>query len=204
MSHERNSVYVVVILIALLGMLLSCCWGMFGGFIAGGWQARAVARRYARFESQRTPFPPGWVMPEEGEKPPSRSPRVAPTPESSIPPVEEPSVTEVVPDAFWEAGYSAGALLLEVNAGSPAQKAGLRRGDIIVAVDGKALKPEAILSDVIKSYEPGDKVKIDFWRREKDRSVDVTLAENQENADQAYLGVLFVPIPPPEIAEEDD
>ena len=204
MSHERNSVYVVVILIALLGVLLSCCCGMFGGYMAGGWQARTVVWRHARFESQRTPYSPEWVMPEEGEKPPSRSPLVAPTPESGIPPMEGPSLNEVVPDAFWEAGYSAGALLLEVNAGSPAQKAGLRRGDIIVAVDGKALKPEAILSDVIKSYEPGDKVKIDFWRREKDRSVDVTLAENPEKSDQAYLGVLFVPIPPPEMVEEYD
>lgn len=204
MSHEKNSVYVVVILIALLGVLLSCCAGMFGGYVAGAWQARAIISRQAKLESYHTPCPPHPFMPEdEDERPPSLSPRMSPTPELSVPPLEEPSLNEVIPDAFWDAGYSAGALLLEVNAGSPAQKAGIRRGDIIVAVDGKALKPEAILSDVIKSHEPGDRVEIDFWRRMTERSVKVTLGENPEKADLAYLGVLFVPIPPPEVEEAE-
>ena len=204
MSHERNSVYVVVILIALLGVLLSCCVGMFGGFMAGGWQARVVARRLARFESEHYVFPPGRGVPEEGEKPPSRSPRVFPTPEAGFPPEEEFPLDEILPQEFWDEGYSGGALVLEVNPGSPAERAGFRKSDVIVAVDGEALTPDELLSDAITALKPGDKAEINYWRRGRERFVIVTLGENPENADQAYLGVLFVPVPPLESVEEYD
>ena len=204
MSHEKNTVYVVVILIALLGVLLSCCAGMVGGFVAGGWQARAVVWRQAKFESRLTPFPPRRGVPDdEGEKPPSRSPKAFPTPQLSLPPEEVLPLDEILPGEFWDAGYSGGALLLEVAPGSPAESAGLRKADVVVAVNGEALTPERMLSDAITALKPGDKPVIHYWRRGNERSVIVPLGENPENADQAYLGVLFVPAQPPDIEEAE-
>lgn len=204
MSHEKNSVYVVVILIALFGVILSCCGGMFGGFVAGALTAESVIARRVRLEAHPSPYPPrqGWPD-DKGEKPPSRAPNTYPTPQLSLPPEEGFPLEEIPPEAFWESGHSGGALVLEVNPGGPAERAGFRKGDIVVAVNGEALTPGELLSDLIIAEKPGDKVAIHYWRSGRDRSVIVTLGENPENADQAYLGVLFVPVPLPETEEAE-
>lgn len=197
MSQEKNSMYVVVVLIALLGVILSCCAGMFGGFVAGSWQAGKVSSSIWR-GLQHTPPPYRVPTPDESDLFP---PMEEYFPEE-LPSTEAPSVDEMVPEAFWEAGYSAGALVLEVNPASPAQNARLRAGDIIVAVGEKALTSGDMLSNLIGAYKPGDKVELKFWRNKRERSVEVTLIDNPDKAGQAYLGVFYVPVPQSEEAEE--
>ena len=85
-----------------------------------------------------------------------------------------------------------GALVQTVTAGSPAAKAGLQGGDItaqvggtplalggdiITKADGQVVKTADDLSAIIGRHKAGDKVKIDFIRDSKTKSVDVTLAK---------------------------
>jgi membrane-associated protease RseP (regulator of RpoE activity) len=96
-------------------------------------------------------------------------------------------------------GFQTGALIVEVVPDGPAEQAGLSEGDILIAVDGKALEADSDLAALIAEYEPGDKVKIEVAEfgvraRKQGREVTVTLAEHPESKGKAYLGVTFVPM----------
>ncbi|MEO5876624.1 MAG: trypsin-like peptidase domain-containing protein [Streptosporangiaceae bacterium] len=59
--------------------------------------------------------------------------------------------------------------------GGPAEKAGLKPGDVITSADGKPLNiPEDLLL-VVTSHNPGDKIKVSFKRGGQEQTVDVTL-----------------------------
>ncbi len=57
-----------------------------------------------------------------------------------------------------------GAVITDVASGSPADKAGLRPGDLVTAVDDTAVESAAALARALRSHRPGDKVTI-TWRR---------------------------------------
>ncbi|UCF18843.1 MAG: trypsin-like peptidase domain-containing protein [Gemmatimonadota bacterium] len=60
---------------------------------------------------------------------------------------------------------------------SPAQKAGIERGDVIVAVNDKPVDRVGQLQRTIASYEPGDRVQIKIVRYGEERTVTVKLTE---------------------------
>ena len=68
-----------------------------------------------------------------------------------------------------------GVLVANVSDGTPAQKAGLKRGDIIVAVDGKPMKTPRDLTRAIGSDNPGTTVQLSLLRANKPITVSVTL-----------------------------
>ena len=68
-----------------------------------------------------------------------------------------------------------GAEIAEVTAGSPADQAGLRSGDVITAVDGRAITGAADLGGRIRGQKPGERVKVEYRRGTETRSTDVTL-----------------------------
>ncbi len=85
-----------------------------------------------------------------------------------------------------------GALVQTVELGSPAEKAGIRAGksrrtiggeaviaggDIITAVDGKRVRTNADVAEIIGKKGPGDRVKITTVRDGEPRTVTVTLAK---------------------------
>ena len=70
-----------------------------------------------------------------------------------------------------------GALVAQVERASPAQKAGLRTGDLIVAVQGEPIDGASALSRAIAARAPGTKVEIAFWRGGRQRRVEVELGE---------------------------
>jgi S1-C subfamily serine protease len=57
-----------------------------------------------------------------------------------------------------------GAMLGRITAGSPAQQAGFRSGDIIVAIDGQKVTSDSAVRAIVSSRRPGDKVRFDIWR----------------------------------------
>jgi len=57
-----------------------------------------------------------------------------------------------------------GALIVDVTKDSAAQKAGLKRGDLIIEVDGKKIADANELKTLIGSYPPGKRVKIKYER----------------------------------------
>jgi serine protease Do len=70
-----------------------------------------------------------------------------------------------------------GALVNSVNAGSPAEKAGVRRGDVITAVNGAAVKDYNDLRNQVAAQLPGSSVKLAVVRGGKEQTFTVTLAE---------------------------
>lgn len=68
-----------------------------------------------------------------------------------------------------------GALVSQVEPGSPADDAGIRSGDIIVGVDGDELEQVSQLPAAIAARKPGTKVRLDVWRDGKEQGIDVTV-----------------------------
>jgi S1-C subfamily serine protease len=88
----------------------------------------------------------------------------------------------------------AGAAIVEVMPGSPAEDAGLEVGDVILAVDSHQPGPDGTLGDLIARYEPGDRLTLRVQSVEGEvRPVRVTLGENPNVAGAPYLGVRYQP-----------
>lgn len=75
-----------------------------------------------------------------------------------------------------------GALVAEVTPGSPAAKAGIERGDIILELDGQPVNTPEDLSVHIAQVPPGQVVHLKVSRNGQTRNVDVTLDELTETA----------------------
>jgi len=70
---------------------------------------------------------------------------------------------------------SSGALIISVQAGSPAQRSGLRVDDVIVSFNGTAIRRPSDLTGAIHPYKPGDHVTVGIYRGDKRIDVGVTL-----------------------------
>jgi serine protease Do len=75
---------------------------------------------------------------------------------------------------------AAGALIGEVTKGSPADKGGLKRGDIIISFDGKEVKEMSILPPMVADTAVGKKVEIIVIRKGKEKKLTVTVGELEE------------------------
>jgi predicted metalloprotease with PDZ domain len=96
-------------------------------------------------------------------------------------------VQEITPKLGHYFGTDEGLLVLRVHEDSPAAKAGLEEGDVIVEVDGKAMKDWNGLHDVLGKHEDGDKVKVtvmrDKHRMDKDVEVSARMGDDVEVSD---------------------
>jgi len=85
-------------------------------------------------------------------------------------------VTPAIARAFKESEVR-GALVGDVTPNSPAEKAGLQKGDIILDVNGKPVNGSAELRMHISLMAPGTKVQVTVFRDGAQRTLPVTLAE---------------------------
>jgi len=85
-------------------------------------------------------------------------------------------VTPSVAKAFGRSEVS-GALVGDVSAGSPAQKADIERGDIIVEVDGRPIADSNQLRMMISMMRPDSSVNVKLVRDGTQRTVTVNLGE---------------------------
>ena len=92
-------------------------------------------------------------------------------------------------------GWGQGARVIEVQEGSPAERAGLRVGDVILAVDDEEVSPKDPLPELIRSHEVGDTVELRVERGGEELTLAATLAEHPDEEGTAYLGVTFAPFP---------
>ena len=74
-------------------------------------------------------------------------------------------------------GKAIGAMVSNVEAAGPADKAGIEPGDIITKVDGRAVEKSADLPRMVGSVKPGTKTVLQVFRRGTFRDVGVTVVE---------------------------
>jgi serine protease Do len=88
-------------------------------------------------------------------------------------------VQNVTPELAKSFGMSEpkGALVAEVNPGSPAQKAGIHRGDIIIEFNGQPIHEMNELPRLVADTAPGSKATVKVLRRGKEKTLKLTIVE---------------------------
>ena len=79
-----------------------------------------------------------------------------------------------------------GATVLEVTKGSPAEKAGIKKGDIIIRINETRIESPENLFETVHDYKAGDKVKVVFIRDGKEQTVEATLDKSDYKKDFNY------------------
>jgi serine protease Do len=74
-------------------------------------------------------------------------------------------------------GKPVGALVQSVEAGGPAEKAGVEPGDVITKVDGRSVETSVELPRIVGSIKPGSKATLQVFRRGSTRDLSVVVAE---------------------------
>ncbi len=99
------------------------------------------------------------------------------------------SLGEITPDdqEAWGLKTDKGALVQEVKPGLPADQAGVKRGDIIIAVDGRPVESQSDVVRLISAMEPGKSVRLTVLRGGKETTVNAKLADRAQNLPQ-YAG----------------
>ena len=101
-----------------------------------------------------------------------------------------------------------GALVTAVTPNSPAQKAGVQAGDVILGFNGKPIHSSAELPLAVADVRPGESAPIKVWRKGKEQNLNVVVgaspqaavAQGQQPAptEQSRLGVAVRPLTPEE------
>ncbi len=73
-----------------------------------------------------------------------------------------------------------GVVVTEVSEGSGAEKAGIRRGDVIIAIEGESVSSAAHLKYLLYQHEVGDEIKITYIRNGNQKTADVTLTKLED------------------------
>ncbi len=77
---------------------------------------------------------------------------------------------------------TSGALIADVTAGSGAEVAGLQKGDVITAIDGKEVKAAEDVTAAVNAHKPGDQIKLTYRRGDATTDVDIKLGERPADA----------------------
>jgi serine protease Do len=104
-----------------------------------------------------------------------------------------------------------GALVAKVQPDSPAARAGIQPGDVILKFDGKPVSDSGSLAALVGMSDPGSTATLDVWRNGKPMTVRVTLgnaaqkgemqASNGSGAEHGRLGLAVRPLTPDERAQ---
>lgn len=88
-------------------------------------------------------------------------------------------IQPVTPDIakYFELKDEKGALIGDVVQDSPAEKAGIQRGDVIIEFDGKEVKNPDHLKNMVASTLPDTEVKIKIIRNGKPKTIKVKISE---------------------------
>jgi len=100
------------------------------------------------------------------------------------------NIQTLTPDIAESMGLdnTQGALVSQVLEGSAAEKAGLQAGDVVTAINGRAVKDAAGLRNTIGLLSVGDRVDITLLRDGKPRKVTAVVAERDATAEAKASG----------------
>jgi serine protease Do len=90
-------------------------------------------------------------------------------------------VTEALAKSFGRPDTN-GALVSQVIPGGPAEKAGIKPGDIILDVNGTPITSSAQLKNLVGQTKAGSTAKVTVWRSNKTQTLNVTLTERTQQA----------------------
>ncbi|MGX4641114.1 Do family serine endopeptidase [Massilia sp. SYSU DXS3249] len=90
--------------------------------------------------------------------------------------IESQDITPELADSFGLARKS-GAIIAGVVRNGPADRAGVRPGDILLAVEGKAVTSTGDMLNLIAQLAPGAKAKLKLMRQNRESTVDVTVGK---------------------------
>ena len=105
-----------------------------------------------------------------------------------------------------------GALVSSVEKGGPAEKAGLKEGDVILGFGGQPIDSAGQLPSAVAATDPGKAVTLQVWRDRATREFDVKLgqvtdedavAANDDTSNSGRLGMMVRPLSPEERQQSD-
>jgi len=110
-----------------------------------------------------------------------------------------------------------GAPVTAVIPGGPAEKAGIKEGDVIIGVDGRRIESDVELPGVISAITPGKTTELEIWRDRSPRKITVRVVEMEEDgatspsvsgrggsaAQPSSLGLSVRPLQPAEKQQAD-
>jgi serine protease Do len=70
-----------------------------------------------------------------------------------------------------------GALVTDVASGSPADKAGIKPGDVITAIDGKDVGSAEEVTRILESHQVGQQIQVTFYHGSAKKTVAITLTQ---------------------------
>ena len=88
-------------------------------------------------------------------------------------------IQDVTPELAKQFGLSqgGGVLIGDVSSDTPAAKAGIKKGDVVLGLNGQPVEAANQLQNQISQMPPGTSVKLKVWRDGKSQDVNVTLGE---------------------------
>ena len=91
------------------------------------------------------------------------------------------ALTELSPElrAHFGVAGDAGVMVARVEAGSPAEKAGIKVGDIVSRIDGKEVESSWDVSAKVRRFDDGQQIPIEIWRNGKAQNVTATIVERE-------------------------
>ncbi len=152
----------------ILGLLIGGLTGGVAGFFMGQNSRSALSQRFLQT------VPPMMQQPQPGQ----------PTP--------QPGDRRGFPPAATVLGS---ASVESVEKDSPAEKAGLKAGDIITAVGSTKLDASHSLGDLIAAQKPGTKVDLSVTRGTQTMTITVELGTSAQDSSKAWLGIRYSTIP---------
>ena len=101
---------------------------------------------------------------------------------------------------YFEVDY--GVLIEEIIDDSPAEKAGIKAGDVITHIEGRKIKDYSDLTRTVNYYNPGEKVQIEYVRKGSKENVEVELGE-KESTGKVFPQQFDVRVPKVDVVKPD-
>ena len=95
--------------------------------------------------------------------------------------VEVQDLTPELAESFKRASID-GALIAGVLRDGPADKAGMKPGDILVAVDGKAVTDSSVMLNLIAALPPGETTAITVVRNQAEKVIKINVGKRPKPA----------------------
>jgi S1-C subfamily serine protease len=99
-------------------------------------------------------------------------------------------VQELTPELseYFGIDKGTGILISSIEKDGPADRAGLKVGDVIVTANGGRVERSQDLVDLIQDIEKGDKITIEYLRNKKKRTMEVEVEEDEQSESWPVLG----------------